>query len=160
MPQRFRRVAQMSTIGNMLSFWSSTELTMEMVIKRELGLTLEQVCIICAPLGAGAKTELVTALFKDHPELSEFVKAVKNFQGHVSRNWLAHGFVTFDKLDGPWDIVQREVKNGLKVKTKRIVDWFSDEFVPAFDRVIATSGFSDQEIHDYGQEIKALARGS
>jgi hypothetical protein len=153
-----RRVAQMSMVGNFLSFWTNTELCIEMVIRRELGLTLEQTCVICAPLGGGAKTELLVGLFKDHPTLKDFVAAVKAFQSHVSRNWLAHGFIIFDDWNAPWDIVFREAKNGLKVKRRRLVDWFSDEFEPAFDRVIQTSGFTDQQIHDYGIEIRALAK--
>ena len=159
-PSRMRRIAQMSSVGNFLSMWNNTELMMEMVIRRELGLSVEQVCVVCGPLGGGAKTELLIGLFKDCADLAPFVNAVRDLQRHVSRNWLAHGFIIFDDWNGPWDMVHREVKNGLKVKKRRLMDWYNHDFLPAFDRVVASSGFTDQDVHDYALAIRSLARES
>ena len=153
-----QQIAQMSSVGNFLAMWNNTELIIEMVIKRELGLTLEQASVICSPLGGGAKTELLIGLFAERADLQPFVAAVRELQQHVSRNWLVHGFITFDDKNGPWDIVHREVKNGLKVKRKRLVDWYNDDFLPAFNRMVETSGFNDQDVHDYGLKIRALAK--
>ena len=157
-PLAVKRVAQMSMLGNILAYWNNAELTMEIVVKKLLGLTLEQTCIICGPLGGGAKTEMVTALLKGKPEWVDFLASIKDFQGRVSRNWLAHGFIIFDDVNGPWDIVQREVKNGLRIKSKKLMGVVDEDFQPAFDKFMQLSGVTGDELHEYATSIRSLAR--
>ena len=159
-PLAVRRVAQMSMLGNILAFWNNAELTMEIVVKKLLGLTLEQTCIICGPLGGGAKTDMVRALLKDKPEWADFLVSIKDFQNRVSRNWLAHGFIIFDDVNGPWDIVQREIKNGLRVKSKKLMSIVDEDFQPAFNKFMQLSGVTDDELHDYAISIRSLERDS
>lgn len=152
-----RHHAQVSTLGLVLMMWANVELVMEMVIKQELNLTHEQVSIICGPLGGGAKFNLLSSLTAGNPEREDFVNAVRAFQAKVGRNALAHGFITFTEADSPWEVISRDVKNSLTVKRRRLIDYYNEDFMPAFDRVMAASGFSDQDLHSYGQELAALA---
>lgn len=153
-----RKIAQMSLFGNVLNMWATVELVMEMTIKDELNLTLEQACIVCGPLGGGAKVALFNSLLASKPERAKLVEAVRTFQGLVGRNALAHGFITATDWDSPWTIVWREVKNKLTVKTKTLMPYLNSEFMPAYDAVMALSGFTDQEIQEYGQSIAHLAQ--
>ena len=149
---------QMSLLGTTLNLWSQTELIIEMVIKEALGLALEDTCILCGPLGAGAKVALLKSLLSQRGTKPKFVQAVADFQVLIGRNAIVHGFVTFEKIDEPWLIVSREVRDKLSVKTKPILRYLEDDIMPAFDRVMETSGFSDDDLHKYSLEIKALAK--
>jgi hypothetical protein len=148
---------QMGVFGLVLMMWSNTELLIEMVIQRKLQLSLESTCIICGPLGGGAKISLLFSLLKDDPQQAAFCDAVRAFQNLVGRNALAHGFPTYDKEGDEWDIVSREVKNGLSVRRKPLSRYLDEGFMPAFELCISTSGFTDQQMHNYGQAIAALA---
>lgn len=161
-PEQYaRRLAQVqvSLYGLMLMTWSSIELALEMVAKREIGLTLKQACIIFGPLGGGAKVALTFSILEGNVAMQPFCEAVRAYQNFLGRNALVHGFPTFKEESDPWVIVSREVKNGLVVRTRQIDRYVeTEEFNVLFTRVMETSGFTDQDLHDYGQEIAALAR--
>ncbi|WP_293700970.1 MULTISPECIES: hypothetical protein [unclassified Sphingopyxis] len=149
--------AQISTLGTVLAFWNNVELVMEMVIKQELGLTTEQACIVCGALGGGAKLAMLSSLVAEKGHRQSFVQAIRDFQGMVGRNALAHGFMTIHGPSGDYEIVSRDVKNKLSVRRRRLVDYYTDDFVPAYEKAITESGFSENEMYDYGREIAALA---
>lgn len=151
-------IYQMALFGNVLNLWAQTEIVIEMVIKDALKLSTRDACIVCGPLGGGAKVALLKSLMAERGEKSEFVQAVTQFQTIVSRNSLAHGFPTYRKADEPWFIVSREVKDKLTVRTKPIIRYLEDDVMPAFDRVVEASGFSDDDMHRYGLEIADLAQ--
>lgn len=151
-----RARAQMSTLGNVLMMWANVELVMEMHIQKQLDINLKQSCIVCAPLGAGAKFNLLASLANGDQQLQPLVDAIREFQNLAGRNAIAHGFITFHKIDQPWVLVSREVKNKFTVKHRTITDYYKEEFMPAFDKVMAQSGFTDDDIHQYGLAIARL----
>lgn len=156
--QRQQNILQMALYGTILNFWANTELLIEMVIKDTLKLSTREVCILCGPLGAGAKVNLVRSLLAETGDRPDFAQALVAFQAIVGRNALAHGFVTYEQIDQPWDIVSREVREKLVVKTKSLKRYLDDDVVPAFDRVVEASGFTDDDHYAYGREVAALAR--
>ena len=101
---------------------------------------------------------LVKALLAETKSKPEFVKALTDFQQIVGRNALAHGFATYEKMSDHWDIVWREVKDKLTVKSKSLARYLEDDVMPGFDRVIAASGFNDDDMYKYGREVAALAQ--
>lgn len=135
--------------------WNNVELAMEMVIKRRLQLTTEQASMVCGPLGGGAKFSLLKSLLEgSNPEL---VDAVKFFQEVIGRNALVHGFITFENPEDMWSVVSREVRDKLTVRAKSLERYMADDVVPAFDRVVLAADLTDEEMHEYGREIAALA---
>ena len=90
--------------------WANVELVMEMHVRRLLDITVEQACIVCGPLGGGAKLHLLSSLATAAGELGPLLEAIRAFQIHAGRNALAHGFTTFETRKKPWFVVSREVK--------------------------------------------------
>jgi hypothetical protein len=159
-PQKIskRAMIEMGVFGTVLVMWANVELVMEIKIKAALHITTEQACIVCGPLGGGAKYNLLSSLLANDPSSQSFIDAVRNLQSKLGRNALAHGFMTFSDVDSPWFIVSREVRNKLTVKTKTIERYFEDDFMPAFDAVMTTAGVTDSQLHAYSQEIASLAQ--
>lgn len=151
-----REGAQMSALANVLMMWANVELIMEMWVQKKLNLTLEQTCIMCGPLGGGAKFNMFASLFADDEDRQDLIQAIRNFQTVAGRNAIAHGFITFTHRDQPWVLVSREVKNKLTIKHRTITDYFKDDFMPAWEKINEASGFADADIHEYGLAIARL----
>ena len=156
--QRAHNMGQMILFATVLNLWANTELLVEMVIGQSLRLSTRESCIVCGPLGSGAKMNLVKALLAETQSKPDFVKALTDFQNIVGRNALAHGFATYEKMSDHWNIVWREVRDKLVVKSKSLGRYLDDDVMPGFDRVIAASGFTDRDMHKYGREVAALAQ--
>ena len=152
-----KRIQELRLMGfaTQLQLSAQMELLLEIIVMRELNLTVAQTSIVCAPLGGGAKTSLACSLATlsgSHPEMG---KAVSTFQRLAGRNAMAHGFLF--PTPKAFLLVSREVKNKLAVKIRNVDTQSADELCDAFEAVQAASGVSDDDIHQYGKEIVSLA---
>ena len=156
--QRERAHAQDQAIiyGGVLLVWSHLELVMEMIIQRELRLNLEETCIVCAPLGGGAKVALMTALLNRNIENAAVIEAFKEVQSFVGRNALVHGFVLDNSEPTPWTVISREVRTSLKVRHRSFDHYDEEEFFKKVTSLLELTGISDDDLGKFGLEIAAL----
>lgn len=151
-------LTQFALMGMALDLWSKAELAIEIVVRDVLKISTEEVCIICGPMGAGAKVALLKSLAHHHGVRPDFVTAITAFQGIISRNSLVHGFTVYPEPSDPWLLVSREVKDKLIVRCKLLKRYLDDDVMPAFRKVMATSGLTEDDVGKYMREIVALER--
>jgi hypothetical protein len=150
-------IVDMALMGIAFQLSSGVELAIEIVIMKELGITLAQNCAVCGPLGGGAKVALVNALCAMSGNYPNLRQAISEFQSAIGRNALAHGFVSFEKPEKPWFLVHREVKTKLEVKIKKLDSHFSQDLPRLQRAVFDAASVSDQDAHDYGLAIARLS---
>src|ERR1700730_2277095 len=109
---RKKRTSFLALYGLFLSSWSMFETLMEVLIMRQLGLQPRETSIICAPLGPGAKRNLLVSLLNREPDkYKQAIGLINEAIKIAQRNSFAHGFFRVDLDAATFLLLTRDVKD-------------------------------------------------
>lgn len=139
--------------GTFFAHWSAYEILIEILIKRQLGVTYEKASILSASLGFGAKANILYSLLNDAGGHEEGIRLLKTAQNIAKRNTFSHGFLFCDLNERRFHLISREVKDKYKVKKKSMsfdeMEHHASQFGEAFTAVKAHFKVKLSEIDNY-----------
>src|ERR1700683_2115233 len=105
--------------GLFIAVWAQFELTVEILVMRQLRLTPQEASIVCGGLSFGAKIHMLLSLLaRDDTKNSDGILMLKQAQSFADRNSFAHGFLYDEVKTDPPDgmlgytasLIKREIK--------------------------------------------------
>jgi hypothetical protein len=146
--------------GRFLSSWHSFEILIEVLIMRELRLTVEKTCIVTAGLGFGAKVAIANALLARKND-AEGVRLISQVQQAAERNSFAHSFLSIDSAHENFTQVRREVKKSLSVRLKKFsprdMQAHTNAFFAKYAEAQKHLGITDAAMVRYQQKVESFA---
>jgi hypothetical protein len=173
--------------GLFIAVWTQFELTVEILIMRQLRLSPQEASIVCGGLSFGAKIHMLLSLLARNEKNAEGILLLKQAQNFADRNSFAHGFLYENVKEYPPDgtvgysanLLKREVKyeyvaklRPLDIKTmaKHVVDFskqhkvikkhfgISDDDVKAYQKSILDDALAHQSQAERRQQLLTNAR--
>jgi hypothetical protein len=153
--------AYFSMYGAFLGLWQSYDLAVEMLVGRELKLSIRETSIVCSALPFGIKYNILLALLNRDPANERGISILRNVQQISERNSIVHGFIHARREEsGPPRIVNRDIKNGkYSVKSKRHSPHaHMRQFLTAFKQLLEWAKISAAEIDRYCVTLESDAK--
>jgi hypothetical protein len=148
--------------GLFIAVWSQFELTVEILIMRQLRLSPEEASIVCGGLSFGSKIHILLSLLARDEKNENGMLLLKQAQNFADRNSFAHGFLHEVQKSLGTDhfsaiLLKREVKYEYIVKQRPLttaallkhVGEFAKQNVAIKDHFL----ISDDEFKAYGKSI-------
>jgi len=148
-------------LGGFYFSWSLFELTLELLCKRELGLTDKQTHIVFSSLTFSAKRDIAVSLMRDSSDANKdaIIAAIHRVPEIARRNHLTHSLIMTNDDFSKCNFIKREISNGFKAKmlTFNLAEMKAhyDEMADAAIALDALCGFTDAERTAYGNFAKA-----
>jgi len=148
--------------GIFLASWHSFEVMVEVLIRRELRLSVEETCIVTAGLGFGAKFAILRGLLNRTDAGRVGTTLIAQAQQIAERNSFAHSFLSVDATKQHFTQTRREVKDTLTVRLKRYsvetMEKQKDDFFAKFAEAQKHFGITDADLDAYTREIESFAK--
>lgn len=148
--------------GTFLAAWNSFEVLVEIVIMRELRLTVEESCIVNAGLGFGAKVAIAESLLNRTASGNTGAAVLAAAHAISERNGFAHSFISVNDAGTIFTQVRREVRTSLTVKPKAFttlaMQKHANEFYAKFEEAQTYFGITDEMLIKYQREIESFAK--
>ena len=99
--------------------WSAFEINLEMISKRELGISNRQSHIVFGSLSFTAKMEIALSLLKDsdRPQKDNMIAAIRQVPKVARRNHITHSLITTNPDFSRFVFHKRNIAKGLSTKT-------------------------------------------
>jgi hypothetical protein len=147
-------------LGGFYLSWSLFELTLEMLCKRELGITDKQTHIVFSSLTFSAKRDIAVSLMRDSDDTNRdaIIAAIHRVPEIAKRNHLTHSLIMTNDNFTKFNFVKREISNGLKAKKLNFnlaeMKTHYDELADAAIALDVLCGFTEAERTAYGNVAK------
>jgi len=159
--------------GLFIAVWAEFELTIEILIMRQLRLSSQEVSIVCGGLSFGSKIHMLLSLLARDDKNKDGIDLLRQAQNFADRNSFAHGFLYGEGIQEhppsgsvgfSVNLLKREVKYeyiaksrllDIKTMTKHVV-----EFNKQHKAIKNHFGISSDDVKAYQKSIldDALAR--
>lgn len=114
--------------GLFIAVWAQFELTVEILIMRQLRLTAQEASIVCGGLSFGSKIHVLLSLLSRDDKNDDGILLLKQAQEFADRNSFAHGFLYDEITPNPPEgtpgykvsLLKREVKYQYVTKLKAL----------------------------------------
>lgn len=148
-------------MGAVYLSWSLFEINLEMLSKREMGITDLQSHTIFGSLSFSAKRNICIALMKEStdPLKDEIIEAIREVPQLARRNHITHSIIKTSEDFSVFNFVKREVANGLSAKNLKLdakaMKRHFDDMANAAITLEKLSGFSDADRNAYVDSVKS-----
>ena len=148
--------------GNFLTFWSTFETILEVLIMRELRLTPEETSIVCSGMGAEAKLKTAKWLLSRNEKNKDGIALMLHARELAARNSFAHGFFRWDAETGDFTLIKRTGKDKYTPSAEHMDDTKMDTRHGQFAKKVGEAqrffGVTDAELDTYQQSIEDHAK--
>jgi hypothetical protein len=148
--------------GQLLGAWNTFEAMVEVVIMRELRLSVEETCIVCGGLNFSSKVGIAHSLLNRTAEGKQKSSAINSAHTLAERNGFAHGIISVNEESNLFTVVRRDVKAKLSVHTKPLkstdMQKHGHSFYAKFEEAMQICGITDHDLIVYQREIESFAQ--
>lgn len=148
----------LGTYGSFLALWSTFDIVVEIILLRQLRLTVEEASIVFSSLNFGAKMNILVSLLNREPADTTGITLLKNVQTKAERNSFAHGFFRVDADRHTFALIRREVKDRYVVRRKRYgfkeADNHLQDFIESLTAVDNHFNVTEHDKSDFGRQIE------
>jgi hypothetical protein len=148
--------------GAFLQLWQTFELLVEIIVMRQLRLTVHQTSILCGGINFAAKISIaVSLLMEDRIKNEKAITSLKTAASVAERNDFTHSFLTHGS-DGSLHLVRREVRRegysvDVRIMTVTEMQRHGEAFAGAFENAAVELKISETDVDAYAREIESRA---
>jgi hypothetical protein len=148
--------------GQLLGAWNSFEVMVEVVIMRELRLSVEESCIVCGGLSFSSKVYIAHSLLNRTGDGKKKSSAIHSAHTIAERNGFAHGIISVNEEGNLFTVVRRDVQMKFSVRVKPLkstdMQKHGRTFLEKFDEAMRVCGVTEHDLISHQREVESYAQ--